>query len=214
MSQLITTPVLEAMSREGLTEPVLVLDDARVAAAYTVLHIESGRFGVVTLAGEWVAPGKGGGYKSRGPATSYVRKNLATLRPEGLRVMEPIVHEGRPQVGRYGARRKGLRCGGLVSMRGVGYECSKCGASVNDVYREGFSSVLDGRRGSHVMAYALDHSHWTEFGSVPMDANAPRVILPESAAAEASEDAPEQDPAERATTAAGVVLDAGKEAEE
>ncbi|WP_432016512.1 hypothetical protein [Streptomyces hydrogenans] len=160
---MLTTPARNAMEGHGLTNATLVLDAQNTAIAYAVLSPATGRYSVLTLDGRWVIP-SAEGYKSRGPVTTYARKAAEELRPEGLRVYEPVRHVARPQVGRYGARRQGM-CMGPVQFGGVGYECGSCRAyvSLDAVWREGFTIVRDGR-GTHTLSYALDKSHARTFG--------------------------------------------------
>ncbi|MFF2779450.1 hypothetical protein ACFVU3_31705 [Streptomyces sp. NPDC058052] len=160
---MLTTPARTAMEGHGLTNPTIIVDAQRTAIAYAVLSPATGRYSLMTLDGRWVIP-SAEGYKTRGPATTYARKHAAELRPEGLRVYEPIRHTARPQVGRYGARRKGL-CMGQVQSGGVGYECGSCRAllTIDSMWREGFTIVRDGR-GTHTLSYALDKSHARSFG--------------------------------------------------
>ncbi|MFC9486661.1 hypothetical protein ACFTZM_11355 [Streptomyces hydrogenans] len=160
---MLTTPARNAMEGHGLTNATLVLDAQNTAIAYAVLSPATGRYSVLTLDGRWVIP-SAEGYKSRGPVTTYARKAAEELRPEGLRVYEPVRHVARPQVGRYGARRQGM-CMGPVQFGGVGYECGSCRAyvSLDSVWREGFTIVRDGR-GTHTLSYALDKSHARTFG--------------------------------------------------
>ncbi|MFH8788141.1 hypothetical protein [Streptomyces roseoverticillatus] len=93
---LVTTPAQNAMEGHGLTNAALIIgSDAELyphlqgrdltlrAVAYSVYCPATERYSVVTLDGRWVIPGKEG-YKSRGAVTTYVRKNGAVLRPEGL----------------------------------------------------------------------------------------------------------------------------------
>ncbi|MFJ8133366.1 hypothetical protein [Streptomyces hydrogenans] len=161
---MLTTPARNAMEGHGLTNATLVLDAQNTAIAYAVLSPATGRYSVLTLDGRWVIP-SAEGYKSRGPVTTYAHKAAEELRPEGLRVYEPVRHVARPQVGRYGGRRPGL-CMGQVQFGGVaGYECGSCRAyvSLDAVWREGFTIVRDGR-GTHTLSYALDKSHARNFG--------------------------------------------------
>ncbi|MDV5143268.1 hypothetical protein R1T08_02815 [Streptomyces sp. SBC-4] len=161
---MLTTPARNAMEGHGLTDATLILDEQRTAIAYAVLSPATGRYSLMTLDGRWVIPAADG-YKTRGPATTYTRKHTAELRPEGLRVYEPVRHVARAQVGRYGARRRGL-CMGQVQIGGtVGYECGSCRAflTIDSVWREGFAIVRDGR-GTHTLSYALDKSHARTFG--------------------------------------------------
>ncbi|WP_316779925.1 hypothetical protein [Streptomyces sasae] len=175
---MITTPASNAMEGHGLTEAVLIVDGRRTAVAYSVFCPATERYSLVTLDGRWVIPGKEG-YKTRGPATTYARKNLTDLRPEDMRVYEPLKHFGRPQVGRYGARRSG-QCMGHVRSASVGYECGSCRAflSLDHIWREGFTIVGDGR-GTHTVSYALDRTHARSFGEGAQR----RVTSPEAEAA-------------------------------
>ncbi|MEU3351310.1 DUF6197 family protein [Streptomyces sp. NPDC037389] len=180
---LITTPAQAAMEGHGLTDAVLIIgSDAELypqlqgrsvtprAVAYSVYCPAKERYSVVTLDGRWVIPGVEG-YKSRGAVTTYVRKNVAVLRPDDLVILEPVRHNGRFAVTRYGQRRQGTCRGALgISTRGMyGYDCS-CGATVqlDGVRRMGWVIVRDGR-GSHTVSYALDRSHAREFGTVPCE---------------------------------------------
>ncbi|MDX2928841.1 hypothetical protein PV411_30430 [Streptomyces sp. NRRL_B-16638] len=174
---MITTPALNAMSGHGLTDAALIVDGRRTAVAYSVFCPATERYSLVTLDGRWIIPGKEG-YKTRGPATTYARRHVSDLRPEALRVYEPIKHTGRPQVGRYGARRSG-RCMGQVQAATVGYECGSCHAHVSwdHVWVEGFTIVLDGR-GTHTVSYALRSEHRREFGTVPAETPAVKAPTP------------------------------------
>lgn len=174
---MITTPALNAMSGHGLTDAALIVDGRRTAVAYSVFCPATERYSLVTLDGRWIIPGKEG-YKTRGPATTYARRHVSDLRPEALRVYEPIKHTGRPQVGRYGARRSG-RCMGQVQSATVGYECGSCRAHVSwdHVWVEGFTIVLDGR-GTHTVSYALRSEHRREFGTVPAETPAVKAPTP------------------------------------
>ncbi|MFF6903739.1 hypothetical protein [Streptomyces hydrogenans] len=160
---MLTTPARNAMEGHGLTDATLVLDGQRTAIGYAVLSPAISRYSLLTLDGRWIVPAADG-YKTRGPVSTYARKNVAELRPEELRVYEPVLHVSRPQVGRYGGRRPGL-CMGQVQFGGVGYECGSCRAyvSLDSVWREGFTIVRDGR-GTHTLSYALDKSHARTFG--------------------------------------------------
>lgn len=202
---LITTPARNAMEGHGLTDAALILaSDAELypgregqsltprAVAYSVFCPATERFSVVTLDGRWVIPGKEG-YKARGPVTSYVRKNADTLRPEGLVVLEPVRHNGRPQVGRYGGRRRGA-CMGHVQFatRGMGWECGSCGMLLwDEVHRYGWVIVRDGR-GTHTVSYALDDSHAREFGTVPCEVPETADVVVSGAPVAASERAREE----------------------
>ncbi|MFJ3363502.1 hypothetical protein [Streptomyces anthocyanicus] len=174
---MITTPALNAMSGHGLTDAALIVDGRRTAVAYSVFCPATERYSLVTLDGRWIIPGKEG-YKTRGPATTYARRHVSDLRPEALRVYEPIKHTGRPQAGRYGARRSG-RCMGQVQSATVGYECGSCRAHVSwdHVWVDGFTIVLDGR-GTHTVSYALSSEHRREFGTVPAETPAVKAPTP------------------------------------
>ncbi|WP_435607095.1 hypothetical protein [Streptomyces ardesiacus] len=174
---MITTPALNAMSGHGLTDAALIVDGRSTAVAYSVFCPATERYSLVTLDGRWIIPGKEG-YKTRGPATTYARRHVSDLRPEALRVYEPIKHTGRPQVGRYGARRSG-RCMGQVQSATVGYECGSCRAHVSwdHVWVDGFTIVLDGR-GTHTVSYALRSEHRREFGTVPTETPAVKAPTP------------------------------------
>ncbi|MGQ4465300.1 hypothetical protein ACN6LC_004701 [Streptomyces violaceoruber] len=174
---MITTPALNAMSEHGLTDAALIVDGRSTAVAYSVFCPATERYSLVTLDGRWIIPGKEG-YKTRGPATTYARRHVSDLRPEALRVYEPIKHTGRPQVGRYGARRSG-RCMGQVQSATVGYECGSCRAHVSwdHVWVDGFTIVLDGR-GTHTVSYALRSEHRREFGTVPTETPAVKAPTP------------------------------------
>ncbi|WP_395367030.1 hypothetical protein ACHGLA_36450 [Streptomyces sp. YH02] len=173
---MITTPARTAMEGHGLTDAAVILDDRRTAVAYSVLNPATGRYSLMTLDGRWLIPGTEG-YKTRGPATTYARKSMTELRPEGLRVYEPVRHTARPQVGRYGARRAGMCMGQVQSGTTVGYECGSCRAfvSLDTVWRDGFIIVRDGR-GTHTLSYALDRDHARPFG----EGAAHRVTSPEA----------------------------------
>ncbi|MEU2514433.1 DUF6197 family protein, partial [Streptomyces syringium] len=180
---LITTPAQNAMEGHGLTDALLIIgSDAELyprpggagdmvprAVAYSVYCPATKRYSVVTLDGRWVIPGAEG-YKSRGPVTAYVRKNVDTLRPEGLVILEPVRHNGPFTATQFG-RRKGKCRGALGYSTGSSYfyDCS-CGATVqpDKVRRMGWVIVRDGR-GSHTVSYALDRSHAREFGTVPTE---------------------------------------------
>ncbi|MEU5066667.1 hypothetical protein AB0G95_21845 [Streptomyces virginiae] len=180
MSDLITTAARTAMEGHGLTDAVTVLDENGRAAAYSVLCPATGRYSVVTLAGEWIIPGAEG-YRTRGPVTGYIRKNLSELRPDTLRVLEPARHTGRVYRSEYG-RRSRMVCGGRVTLNshGSGYQCSSCRTSLwgDDVIRTGFVLTSD-FSGTHTVSYALDRSHGGQFGVVgtaPVVEPAPVVV--------------------------------------
>ncbi|GHB03062.1 hypothetical protein GCM10010330_66630 [Streptomyces tendae] len=201
---MITTPALNAMSGHGLTDAALIVDGRSTAVAYSVFCPATERYSLVTLDGRWIIPGKEG-YKTRGPATTYARRHVSDVRPEALRVYEPIKHTGRPQVGRYGARRSG-RCMGQVQSATVGYECGSCRAHVSwdHVWVDGFTIVLDGR-GTHTVSYALRSEHRREFGTVPTETPAvkapPPVDIP-AVSAPVAESAPVPAPVAVATPVA------------
>lgn len=196
---MITTPAGNAMQGHGLTDARTILaSDADLhpkrqglsvtprAVAYSVYCPATERYSLVTLDGRWIIPGREG-YKTRGPVATYARKNLATVRPEGMRVLEPVRHEGRYAATRYGQRRSGI-CRAQVgyASRGTGYSCS-CGASLmlNEIQRDGWTVVLDGRKGTHTVAYALRSSDAVEFGAEPCAYDAPVVTgAPQGAPAE------------------------------
>ncbi|MEU7104296.1 histone-like nucleoid-structuring protein Lsr2 [Streptomyces sp. NPDC046215] len=211
---LITAPAQAAMEGHGLTGAVLILgSDAELyprpggagdgvprAVAYSVYCPATERYSVVTLDGRWVIPGKEG-YKSRGPVTAYVRKNVAAIRPEGLVILEPVRHNGPFKATQFG-RRQGTCRGTLGYSTGnrYGYDCT-CGATVQSdaVRRLGWVIVRDGR-GTHTVSYALHRSHQREFGTVPSEvpetanvvvADGPTPVQPE-------ESAPETTPMEKA----------------
>ncbi|MFI1169865.1 hypothetical protein ACH4UM_41625 [Streptomyces sp. NPDC020801] len=175
MRVMITTPARNAMEGHGLTDAVLIVDDQRVAVAYSVFSPATSRYSLVTLDGRWIIPGKDG-YKTRGPASTYARKNIADVRPDGLVILEPVRHNGRYAVTRYGQRRAGI-CQGAVSYGQYGYSCH-CGASLtwDEVNRDGFVTVTDGRRGTHVQAYAVRREHGVEWSQdLAMQHDAPVV---------------------------------------
>lgn len=183
--ELITTPARNAMEGHGLTDArTLVMSDAELhpkrqglsisprAVAYSVYNPATERYSLITLDGRWLIPGKDG-YKTRGPVKSWARKNVADVRPDGLVILEPVRHNGRYATTRYGQRRAGI-CRGTVSYGRDGYTCH-CGAVLtwSDVARDGWVTVTDGRRGTHVQAYALDSEHAVEFGAEPCRYDAP-----------------------------------------
>lgn len=198
---MITTPAGNAMKGHGLTDArTIVASDADLnpqrqglsmtprAVAYSVYCPATERYSLVTLDGRWIIPGREG-YKTRGPVATYARKNLATVRPEGMRVLEPVRHEGRYAATRYGQRRSGI-CRAQVgyASRGTGCSCS-CGASLtlNEIQRDGWTVVRDGRKGTHTVAYALRSSDAVEFGAEPCAYDAPVVTgAPQEAPAEPS----------------------------
>ncbi|MGW2419017.1 hypothetical protein ACWC0C_07090 [Streptomyces sp. NPDC001709] len=177
---MITTPARNAMAGHGLTDAVVIVDGAGVAAAYAVFCPATERYSVMTLDGRWIIPGTDG-YRSRGPVTRYVRTNVATLRPEGMRVMEPARCGKRVSRSQYG-RSSYVTCGGSYrhNTHGTGIECDRCRTSVwgADLGGAGFTLVTDGRRGTHVLAWALDRSHGVEWGTVPSSHAVASVIMP------------------------------------
>lgn len=185
---MITTPARNAMEGHGLTDARTILaSDADLhpkrqglsvtprAVAYSVYCPSTERYSLVTLDGRWIIPGREG-YKTRGPVKSFARKNIADVRPDGLVILEPVRHNGRYAVTRYGQRRAGI-CRGVVSYGQYGYSCH-CGASLtwDEVNRDGFVTVTDGRRGTHVQAYAVRREHGVEWSQdVAMRHDAPVV---------------------------------------
>ncbi|MFD0270916.1 DUF3560 domain-containing protein [Streptomyces sp. NPDC127106] len=189
---MITTPALNAMSGHGLTDAhtILAADSelypkrqgqsvTRRAVAYSVYCPATERFSLVTLDGRWVIPGREG-YKTRGPVSTYARKNIADVCPDGLVILEPVRHNGRYAVTRYGQRKAGVcrRQIHSATRGGYGYECS-CGAVINpsDVARDGFTIVSDGRSGTHAVAYAVKPEHGIRWSAdVAMRHDAPVVV--------------------------------------
>ncbi|MGW2749146.1 DUF3560 domain-containing protein [Streptomyces sp. NPDC001450] len=218
MRVMITTPALNAMEGHGLTDAALIVDDRRVAVAYSVFSPATSRYSLVTLDGRWIIPGKEG-YKTRGPASTFARKNIADVRPDGMVILEPVRHNGRYAMTRYGQRRSGI-CRGTVSMDRYGYKCT-CGEtlSFSDIHRPGWTIVTDGRRGTHTQAYAVRSSDAVEWSAdVPMSCDAPVVVggpevpAPVEAPAPAPVEAPAEVPAPapvEATTADGTALPFG-----
>ena len=187
MTDMITTPAQNAIKGHDLTEPrTILLSDAEChpdkhnrsissrAVAYSVFCPATERYSLVTLDGRWIIPGREG-YKSRGPVKAYARKNLATVRPDGMRVLEPVRHNG-PFAPTSMGRRSGICRRQIDQDQGLDYKCS-CGAYVpfSAVERAGWVIVLDGRKGSHTMAYAVDASHRVEYGAEPCSYDAPVV---------------------------------------
>ncbi|GAA2524243.1 hypothetical protein [Streptomyces longisporus] len=189
---MITTPARNAMEGHGLTDAQTILaSDAdlypnlqgrsmmRRAVAYSVYCPATERYSLVTLDGRWIIPGREG-YKTRGPVSTYARKNIADVRPDGLVILEPVRHNGRYAVARFGGRKAGI-CRQQIryaTRGGYGFECS-CGAVLNPdaVSREGFTIVSDGRSGTHNVAYAVRSEHGIEWSAdVAMTANAPVVV--------------------------------------
>ncbi|MBL1086858.1 hypothetical protein JK359_33675 [Streptomyces actinomycinicus] len=189
---MITTPAGNAMEGHGLTDARIILaSDAdlhperqglsmtRRAVAYSVYNPATERYSLVTLDGRWIIPGREG-YKTRGPVATYARKNIADVRPDGLVILEPVRHNGRYAVTRFGGRKAGI-CRRQIhhaTRGGYGFECS-CGAVVTPdaVRREGFTIVSDGRSGTHNVAYAVRSEHGIEWSAdVAMTADAPVVV--------------------------------------
>ncbi|MFI1177823.1 hypothetical protein [Streptomyces melanogenes] len=180
---MITTPAGHAMEGHGLTDARIILaSDADLnperlglsvtprAVAYSVFCPATERYSLVTLDGRWIIPGREG-YKARGPVATYARRNIATVRPDALVILEPVRHNGPFEATQYG-RRRGTCCRAIADdWRGLyGYACS-CGAGVQPakVAREGWVIVRDGR-GSHTVSYALRSEHGREFGTVAFEA--------------------------------------------
>lgn len=103
---MITTPARNAMEGHGLTDARTILaSDADLnsarqgqsvtqrAVAYSVYCPATERYSLVTLDGRWIIPGKEG-YKTRGPVATFARKNIATVRPDALVILEPVRHNG------------------------------------------------------------------------------------------------------------------------
>ncbi|MFD9824173.1 hypothetical protein [Streptomyces violascens] len=176
MDVMITTPARNAITGHDLSDARTILDEGGVALAYGVLCPATSYYSLITLDGRWVIPGTEG-YKTRGALTTYARKYAETLRPAGMRILEPVRHNGRYAVTRYGQRRSGI-CGGQLNtaQRGTGFECS-CGASVSldAVFRDGWTIVGDGRKGTHAVAYALYRTDRVEFGAEPAAYDAPVI---------------------------------------
>ncbi|MFJ2008390.1 hypothetical protein [Streptomyces chartreusis] len=189
---MITTPAGNAMEGHGLTDARTILaSDADLhpkrqglsvtprAVAYSVYCPATERYSLVTLDGRWIIPGREG-YKTRGPVATYARKNIADVRPAALVILEPVRHNGRYAVTRFGGRKAGI-CRRQIhhaTRGGYGFECS-CGAVLNpsNVARDGFTIVSDGRSGTHNVAYAVRPEHeivWS--ADVAMTANAPVVV--------------------------------------
>ncbi|MGA5508980.1 hypothetical protein [Streptomyces umbrinus] len=178
----ITTPARNAMEGHGLTDARTILASdpdlhpklqgqsmTRRAVAYSVYCPATERYSLVTLDGRWIIPGREG-YKTRGPVATYARKNIATVRPDGLVILEPVRHNGPFKATRYGRRPGTCRQAIGDDWRGIyGYACS-CGAGVQPekVSRDGWVIVRDGR-GTHTVSYALRIEHRREFGTVPME---------------------------------------------
>ncbi|MFD7408770.1 hypothetical protein ACFV7R_40400 [Streptomyces sp. NPDC059866] len=189
---MITTPARNAMEGHGLTDAQTILaSDAdlypqlqgqsmtRRAVAYSVYCPATERYSLVTLDGRWIIPGREG-YRTRGPVSTYARKNIADVRPDGLVIVEPVRHNGRYEVTRFGGRKAGIcrRQIHRATRGGYGFECS-CGAVLTPdaVRREGFTIVSDGRSGTHNVAYAVRSEHGIEWSAdVAMTANAPVVV--------------------------------------
>ncbi|MDQ0904063.1 hypothetical protein QFZ22_000048 [Streptomyces canus] len=179
---MITTPARNAMEGHGLTDARTILaSDADLhpkrqglsvaprAVAYSVYCPATERYSLVTLDGRWIIPGREG-YKSRGPVATYARKNIATVRPDALVILEPVRHNGPFKATQYGRRPGTCRQAIGEDWRGIyGYACS-CGAGVQPakVAREGWVIVRDGR-GTHTVSYALRSEHRREYGTVPME---------------------------------------------
>lgn len=189
---MITTPARNAMEGHDLTDARTILaSDADLhpklqgqsvtprAVAYSVYCPATERYSLVTLDGRWIIPGREG-YKTRGPVATYARKNIADVRPDGLVILEPVRHNGRYAVTRFGGRKAGI-CRQQIhraTRGGYGFECS-CGAVLNpsDVSRDGFTIVSDGRSGTHNVAYAVRSEHEIQWSAdVAMTANAPVVV--------------------------------------
>lgn len=179
---MITTPAGNAMEGHGLTDARTILaSDADLhpkrqglsvtprAVAYSVYCPATERYSLVTLDGRWIIPGREG-YKTRGPVATYARKNIATVRPDALVILEPVRHNGPFKATQYGRRPGTCRQAIGDDWRGIyGYACS-CGAGVQPekVSREGWVIVRDGR-GTHTVSYALRSEHRREFGTVPVE---------------------------------------------
>lgn len=219
---MITTPARNAMEGHGLTDARTILaSDAdlyperqgqsvtRRAVAYSVYCPATERYSLVTLDGRWIIPGREG-YKTRGPVATYARKNIATVRPDALVILEPVRHNGPFKATQYGRRPGTCRAAIGDDWRGIyGYACS-CGAGVQPakVAREGWVIVRDGR-GSHTVSYALRSEHRREFGTVPPEvperANVVVAGAPEAPAVKAP--ATVDAPAESAPVPAPVAVD-------
>ncbi|MFF7764309.1 hypothetical protein [Streptomyces griseorubiginosus] len=189
---MITTPARNAMEGHGLTDAqTLLASDAdlypqlqgrsmeRRAVAYSVYCPATERYSLVTLDGRWIIPGRDG-YKTRGPVATYARKNIADVRPDALVILEPVRHNGRYAVTRFGGRKAGIcrRQIHRATRGGYGFECS-CGAVLNPdaVRRDGFTIVSDGRSGTHNVAYAVRPEHEIAWSAdVAMTANAPVIV--------------------------------------
>lgn len=179
---MITTPAGNAMEGHGLTDARTILaSDADLhpkrqglsvtprAVAYSVYCPATERYSLVTLDGRWIIPGREG-YKTRGPVATYARKNIATVRPDALVILEPVRHNGPFKATQYGRRPGTCRQAIGDDWRGIyGYACL-CGAGVQPekVSREGWVIVRDGR-GTHTVSYALRSEHRREFGTVPAE---------------------------------------------
>ncbi|MFC7261473.1 hypothetical protein [Streptomyces lutosisoli] len=179
---MITTPAGNAMEGHGLTDARTILaSDADLhpkrqglsvtprAVAYSVYCPATERYSLVTLDGRWIIPGREG-YKTRGPVATYARKNIATVRPDALVILEPVRHNGPFKATQYGRRPGTCRQAIGDDWRGIyGYACS-CGAGVQPekVSRDGWVIVRDGR-GTHTVSYALRSEHRREFGTVPVE---------------------------------------------
>lgn len=198
MSDMITTPALHSITGHDLTRvETIIMSDADLypdlqgqsltarAVAYSVFCPATERYSLVTLDGRWIIPGRDG-YKSRGPVKTYARKNVADVRPKGMRVLEPVRHDG-PYAPTSAGRRSGTCRRQLDrATRGTGFDCT-CGATVpyERAYRAGWTIVVDGRKGSHQMAYALWSGDGVEYGAEPCSYDAP--VITGAAANEAAE---------------------------
>ncbi|MGW1364747.1 DUF3560 domain-containing protein [Streptomyces chartreusis] len=179
---MITTPARTAMEGHGLTDARTILaSDAELhpgrqgesvtprAVAYAVYCPATERYSLVTLDGRWIIPGSEG-YKTRGPVSTYARKNITTVRPGGLVILEPVRHNGPFEATQFGRRRGTCRQAVRASTGMVyGFKCS-CGAPVSPdrVHRDGWEIVRDGR-GTHTVSYALRSEHRREYGTVPTE---------------------------------------------
>ncbi|MEU2717944.1 hypothetical protein [Streptomyces sp. NPDC007205] len=129
---MITTSAGNAMEGHGLTDARIILaSDAdlhpeqqglsmtRRAVAYSVYNPATERYSLVTLDGRWIIPGREG-YKTRGPVATYARKNIADVRPDGLVILEPVRHNGRYAVTRFGGGVRRASAVGRSTMRRAG----------------------------------------------------------------------------------------------
>ncbi|MFJ3856142.1 hypothetical protein ACIPRL_07945 [Streptomyces sp. NPDC090085] len=132
----ITSAAQTSIDTHRLTDVRPVTDADGVHVAYSAS--DAAGFGALTLDGRWVAKG----YKTRGPVTSFVRKNLDALLPSAPLATVPV-------------RCPNRACGGTLELTATpSHKCTRGHMTVTDrVWADGWTIDRDPARGTHALSY-------------------------------------------------------------